>query len=152
MGQLDWAPTPLWVCWTESLLWEDQASSVPATKWFTFINTIVGFLAQTGELIQQMESNRQTLSSSCLSTGVHLLALFNNVTMPVRQKIIFSLFGFAIFKMVLGVKNLNYKWHPTVQTHDDLMVVGFLCLKLQDFWYLCLFCHKMPSPTQLLFL
>ena len=36
MGQLDWAPTPLWVCWTESLLWEDQASSVPATKWFTF--------------------------------------------------------------------------------------------------------------------
>ena len=99
-----------------------------------------------------MEFNSKTLSSSCLSTGVHLLALFNNVTMPVRQKIIFSLFGFAIFKMVLGVKNLNYKWHPTVQTHDDLMVVGFLCLKLQDFYNLCLFCDKMPSPTQLLFL
>ena len=152
MGQLDWAPTPLWVCWTESLLWEDQASSVPATKWFTFHKKpLWDFFTQTGELIQQIESNSKTLSSSCLSTGVHLLALFNNVTIPARKKIIFWLFGFDIFKLGLGVKNLNCKWHPTVQTHDDLMVVGFLSLKLQDFYNLCLFCHKMPSPTQLLF-
>ena len=96
-----------------------------------------------------MESNRQTLSSSCLSTGVHLLALFNNVTMPTRQKIF--TFWLCNFQMGLGVKNLNCKWHPTVQTHDDLMVVGFLCLKLQYFYYVCLFCHKMPNPTQLLF-
>ena len=89
-----------WVSWIEhQLLCEFAKPKVffGKTKLLQFlpqsdslsINTTVGFLAHTGELIQQMESNRQTLSSSCLSTGVHLLALFNNVTMPARQKIIF---------------------------------------------------------------
>ena len=72
--------------------------------------------------------------------------LFKNISLD-----IFWLFGCDIFKMELGVKNLNCKWHPTVRTHDGLMVVGFLFLKLQYFYNLCLFCHKMPNPTQLLF-
>ena len=73
--------------------------------------------------------NSETLSSSCLSTGVHLLALFSTVTIPVAGENIFWYMTFPTPDFGIDEKNLHCRLHPTSQTRGDPKAEGSLCLK-----------------------